>query len=197
MRKHVVFAGFCLLILLSASQAWADDDRLVKENAFIGKPSIEEGDALGYFVWKTGDTWHVRWTTFGGLRRFTGRVTALGGGDIDSLKRIDVETERRVIRPGRAPHVVRGPRGRAHVVGGRPPVVAQTEQDRIEKENHNNIVFRSMTDDDLDGFDFKIDDKVDRVRLLLEIDGESKASFVKIGPYKSSVETNPLVIQVR
>jgi len=196
MRKNVVVAVSCLLVLLFASHVWADDERLVNESAFIGKPSLQEGDAFGYFVWKTGDTWHVRWTTFGKLRRFTGRVTALGG-ELDSLKRIDVESESRVIRPGRAPHVVIGRRGRAHVVGGRPAVVATTEQDRIEKENDHNIVFRALTNDDLDGFDFKIDDKVDRVRLLLEVDGESRADNVKIGPNKSSVETNPLVIKVR
>jgi hypothetical protein len=196
MRKQLILMVLCLWAVFLSSPVWADDERLIDEKAFVGKPSLHEGDALGYFVWKTGDTWHLRWTTFGAMRRFTGRVTALGG-EIDSLKRIDVESERHVIRPGRTPRVVRGPRGRARVVGGRPPVVAEREQDKIEREDDHTIVFRSFTNDDLDGFDFKLDNKAHRVRLVLEVDGAMKTELIKIGPYKSSVDADPFVIRIR
>lgn len=79
-----------------------------------GEPKFSEGKALGYFIWKDGDTWKLRWMTFGAEHRFTGRIV-VEGGEIKSMKRIDVDTERKVVAPGRAGRVVRGPRG--NVVG--------------------------------------------------------------------------------
>ncbi len=91
---------------------------------FDGKPNFKEGKALGYFVWRDGDTWKVRWTTFGAEHHFTGGVF-VEGGELKSFKRIDVDEERRVIRPGRPARAVRGPRGRVRAVApGRAPVVA-------------------------------------------------------------------------
>src|SRR5262245_47318923 len=85
---------------VSAAEAWR----------FDGRPEFQAGSDRGYFVWRDGDSWHVRWTTQGAERRFTGSVTA-EGGDLRSLKRIDVEEERRVIAPGRPGHAWVGPRG--------------------------------------------------------------------------------------
>ena len=62
---------------------------------FDGRPKFAEGEGRGYYVWRDGETWHVRWTTFGAMHRFSGSVVA-EGGDLGSLKRIDVETERRM-----------------------------------------------------------------------------------------------------
>ena len=60
---------------------------------FNGRPKFDEGKALGYFVWRDGDTWKVRWTTFGATHRFSGRVViesgeafALDGGKRTQLK---------------------------------------------------------------------------------------------------------------
>ena len=72
-------------------------------SVFDGKPSFKEGEGRSYYVWRDGDTWHLRWTTFGSMHRFSGTVLA-EGGKIESLKKVDVETERRVIAPRRAPH---------------------------------------------------------------------------------------------
>ncbi len=163
---------------------------------FVGQPKFEEGEALGYYVWKSGDTWKVRWTTFGSLRHFTGRVAA-EGGDLKSLKRIDVDTERKVIRPGHSPRVVVGPRGRARVVRGRGPVVAKRDQDRIEKETDRLIRFSARTDDDIDGFDFKVDDDIRELRFVLEIDGASKIDNVRIGPKAQRPSSNPLVVRFK
>src|SRR5689334_24618415 len=90
---------------------------------FDGRPDFKEGSDMAYYVWREGDTWKLRWTTTGALRHFTGHVSA-EGGELKSLKRIDVETERKVLRPGRAPRVAVGPRGRVYRRGGAPPVVA-------------------------------------------------------------------------
>jgi hypothetical protein len=46
---------------------------------FDGRPAFKEGKALGYFIWRDGDTWKLRWTTFGAEHRFTGRVVVEGG----------------------------------------------------------------------------------------------------------------------
>ena len=147
---------------------------------FDGKPVFSEGADLGYYVWKEGQKWHVRWTTMGKLRRFTGSVVA-EGGKLKSLKRIDVESERRVLYPGRAPHVVYGPRGRPYRRGGSAPVVVERKQDIIEKDTDYRIVFTAATNNDIDGFDFNVDDKVSSLRFVLQIDGQSQPRHVEIG----------------
>jgi hypothetical protein len=162
-----------------------------------GRPTFSEGKALGYFVWKDGDTWKLRWTTFGADHRFSGRVN-VEGGDLSSFKRVDVDTERRVIAPGRAPRVVRGPRGRVRgVAGGRPPVVAEREEDRIEQETERLTRFNARTDDDIDGFDFKVSPATTALRLVLEIDGEPRPAEVEVGRENFHPRENPLVIRLK
>lgn len=159
-----------------------------------GRPTFSEGKALGYFVWKEGDTWKVRWTTFGADHRFSGRVM-LDGGELRSFKRVDADTERRVIAPGRAPRAVRGPRGR--VVGvrpGRSAVVAEREEDHINQESEQLIVFSTRTDDDIDGFDFKVTNATMRLRLNLQIDGETRQSEIEVGRSNFKPNEDPLVI---
>ena len=106
-RATITFLSTILLALPAAAQTPAIH--------FDGRPEFKEGKALGYFIWRDGETWKLRWTTFGAEHKFTGRVVA-EGGDIASFKRIDVDEERKVIRPGMAPHTVRGPAGRVRAV---------------------------------------------------------------------------------
>ena len=187
-----------LAAMLIASMVLADLHLVAADrDDFAGRPSFKEGRDLGYYVWTDGDTWHVRWTTMGSMRHFTGTVTA-EGGDLKSLKRIDVETERKIIRPGRAPRVVRGPRGRARgVAGGRPAVVATREQDHIEMDGDRRIRFNARTDDDIDGYDFKVTREVKAVRFVLEIDGASRAADVEAGRNNHHPAQNPFVVQLR
>jgi hypothetical protein len=180
-----------LPLLLAAGPA-----RAQAPDVFDGRPAFAEGVELGYYVWREDDTWHVRWTTLGVLRRFTGSVTG-DGGDLKSLKRIDVEAERKVIYAGRGPRVVVGPRGRAHVAPGRAPVVVSREQDRIEKEGDNRIVFLARTDDDIDGFDFKVDDKVTALRFVLQIDGRPHPNLVELGRANRKAGSLPLLVRLR
>ena len=162
---------------------------------FAGKPAFAEGVDLGYYIWRDGDTWHVRWTTRGQTRRFSGSVLA-EGGELKSLKRIDVETERRVLYPGRSPRVVYGPRGRAHVRRGRAPVVVERDQDKIEKDGDNRILFLARTNDDIDGFNFKVSDKVRSLRFVLEIDGRQMPQSVEIGKNNQKAQSLPLVVRL-
>ena len=162
-----------------------------------GKPKFSEGDALGYFVWKDGDTWKVRWTTFGAEHVFNGRVT-LEGGDLRDFKAVDVDTERRVLAPGRAPRVVRGPRGRVRrVAPGRRAVVAEKDEDYIEQESERIIRFRARTDDDIDGFDFKTTGSVETIRFLLQIDERSRPEEIEVGRDNTKPGEDPLVVRLR
>ena len=169
----------------------------VDVSKFNGKPAFKEGDSYGYYLWRDGDTWKVRWTTFGANRHFTGSVHA-EGGELHDLKRIDVDTERKVIAPGRPGRVVRGPRGR--VVGvrpGRAPVVAERTTDHITQQDGHTIAFSTRTDDDIDGFDFKARGSVDRLRFALEIDGKSRPVDIYIGRNNEHPADNPFVATLR
>lgn len=166
-------------------------------STFDGKPDFSKGDEISYYVWRDGDEWHVRWTTNGTIHRFNGSVLS-EGGELKSLKRIDVESESRVVRSGRAPHVVRGPRGRViGVGGGRAPVVVNREQDKIEKDGDHRIHFLSSNDGDIDGFDFKVDRNVTSLKFALEIDGKPAPRRVEVGKSNAKPSGDPFVVSLK
>lgn len=189
LKRQVILLLLVSVFGLSASAS-------AQSGMFEGKPAFAEGVDLGYYVWKDGDTWYVRWTTKGQMRRFNGSVVA-EGGELKSLKRVDVEDERRVLYPGRAPRVVYGPRGRAHVRRGRGPVVVEREQDKVEKDGDHRIVFFARTDDDIDGFNFKVDEKVRSLRFVLEIDGRQMPQRVEVGRNNQKAQSLPLTVRLQ
>jgi hypothetical protein len=164
-------------------------------DTFDGRPTYKEGKALGYFVWRDGDTWKLRWMTFGANHKFNGRIV-VEGGDINSFKRIDVDEERKVIRPGVAPHVVRGPRGK--IIGTRPgraPVVAERDLDKIEQEDEHTVRWLTNTNDDVDGVDVKVTDGATGLRLMLMIDGQPRPKEVEVG--KDNFKPGELPVRVK
>jgi hypothetical protein len=164
---------------------------------FDGRPEFREGKALGYFIWRDGDTWKLRWTTFGSEHRFSGRVV-LEGGEFRSFKRVDVDEERKVIRPGAPPRVIRGPAGRVRSVrGGRAPVVAERTEDLIEQEDERTLQWRTETNDDVDGLDFKVTDATVVIRFNLMIDGEAKPAEVEVGKANFRPNENPIRVRLR
>jgi hypothetical protein len=187
--KHSLLVGV-LLVAVFVPLASAQ----LEPEAFNGRPEFSEGSDFGYYIWRDGKTWHVRWTTMGNMRRFHGSVTA-EDGKLTSLKRVDVESESRIIRSGRPPRVVVGPRGHAHVRGGQAPVVATREQDKIEKDGDNRIVFNARTDD-VDGFDFEPGERVSSLRFVLEIEGKSYARNVEVGRNNRKAPKLPLVVRL-
>jgi len=195
MMRSIALAALTALTALAAVPLSAQG---IPAARFDGRPAFGEGVDLGYYLWRDdGDTWHVRWTTMGVQRRFTGAVTS-EGGELKSLKRIDVENERKVIYAGRPAHVVRGPRGRVlGVKGGRAPVVVSKEQDHIEKDGDNRIVFAALTDNDIDGFDFKVDKDVTILRFVLNIDGQERPGVVEIGANNTKPGRLPLFVSLR
>ena len=186
-KLGVIFLSVLTLTLSPSVFAQADK--------FDGRPAFAEGIDLGYYIWREGDKWLVRWTTKGPNRKFTGSVVA-EGGELRDLKRIDLDEERKVLYPGRAPHVWVGPRGRTHVGGGRAPVVVERKQDRIEKDGDNRIVFAAITSDDIDGFNFKVDSKVTTLRFVLEINGRQMAQKIEFGKDNQKPSSLPLVVRI-
>jgi hypothetical protein len=159
---------------------------------FDGRPEFKEGKALGYFIWRDGDTWKLRWTTFGAEHRFNGRIV-LEGGELKSFKRIDVDEERRVIRPGAPTRVVRGPAGRVRGVRpGRAPVVAERTEDKIEQEDERTLLWLTKTNDDIDGVDFKVSESTTVIRFNLMIDGEARPAEVEVGKENFKPNENPV-----
>jgi hypothetical protein len=194
LKMRGVFGFICLAIILATPSLLVADVPLAQ---FLGQPKFSEGKALGYFLWKDGDTWKLRWVTFGSQHRFSGRIH-LDGGAIQSMKRVDVDTERKLISPGRPGQVVRGPRGRiVGRVGGRAPVVASRDEDRIEQETEQLIRFFTLTDNDVDGLEFKVTDATERLRFVLEIDGKPRPAEVEVGKDNFKPNEHPLVVRLR
>ena len=192
-RLLCALSGFAVIMVLFGHTAFAQTNVA----RFEGEPKFDEGKALGYFIWKDGDTWKLRWTTFGGEHVFSGRI-AIEGGEFKSMKRIDVDEERKVIRPGRAPHVVRGPRGRVvGTTGGRAPVVATREEDHIVQETEQLIRFNTRTNDDMDGVNFKVSDDTRVIRFNLEIGGEPRPREVEVGKNNFKPLENPVIVRLR
>jgi hypothetical protein len=165
-------------------------------DAFDGRPTFKEGSDRSYFVWRDGERWHLRWTTMGVERTFSGTIRATGGAVAD-LKRIDVDEELKVIRPGRPARVVRGPRGRAvGVAPGRPRVVAEKTDDHITRVDDHLIRWDTKTNDDIDGFDFTAKD-VASLTFDLKISGDAKPLGVEVGQHNVHPPDNPFTVRVR
>jgi hypothetical protein len=187
-----VSMGVLEVVLLLTGNAAPQVDALM----FEGKPSISAEFRGGYLIWREGRTWHVRWTTAGETRRFTGIVTA-AGGELDSLKRIDVEKTRKLVRPDSGPMVVYGPTGRPRVIRGRPPVVDERVEDKIDKVDKRTIRFSSRTALDTDGFDFKVSDKAESLTFDLALGGRSRPTDIFIGANGVHPATNPVVVDLK
>jgi hypothetical protein len=76
-------------------------------------------------------------------------------------------------------------------------VVAARDEDHINQENEHEIRFAARTDDDIDGFDFKVDERTDRVRFRLEIDGRMQAEEIEIGARNVHPDEDPLIAVLR
>ena len=55
----------------------------------------------------------------------------------------------------------------------------------------------ARTDDDIDGFSFKVDEKVDALRFVLEIDGKQATQWVEIGKNNRKPQNMPMVARIR
>jgi len=190
MRKNIFIALTAVMIPASVVVA--------QPTMYEGRPAFSEGTELGYYIWKDGERWHVRWTTMGASRRFTGSVAA-DAGELHSLKRVDVESESRVLYPGRARHVVIGPRGRARVTPGRVPVVISggKGKDEIQNESDRRIVFNALTTGDIDGFDFTTDDKTSELVFTMQVNGQPMPNIIEVGKNNERPRRLPLIVRLK
>ena len=74
-RYGLVFGALLCIAAIAPLPAMA----AASVSMFDGRPAFSEGEGRGYYVWRDGDTWHVRWTTFGSVHHFSGSVVAEGG----------------------------------------------------------------------------------------------------------------------
>jgi len=81
MLRKLMFNAAALVALTGAlTFAGCRTARAAEEdiNAW-GKPDFEQGDAAKVGLWRDDDGWHIRWTTAGKKRKFSGYITASGG----------------------------------------------------------------------------------------------------------------------
>ncbi|MGE0042127.1 MAG: hypothetical protein AB7H88_06835 [Vicinamibacterales bacterium] len=187
--------GQALAALMVVVAATATPLAETRQAMFEGRPAFGAGLERGYYVWRDGDRWHVRWTTTGRPQTFSGTVVA-AGGDIADLDRVDLEREARVVRTGSRPVLERGPRGRLHVEPRPTVAVVPAGGDRVEHDD-NVIRFHARTDADIDGFDFTPAPGVRELRFVLEVDGQSRAVDVEVGRDNRRPDGNPFTVALR
>ena len=195
--RRTVIWGIVAVALLAVGLLAAAPPQVTNDVAmFDGKPTFKEGKDYGYYIWRDDDTWHVRWTTLGARRVFRGIVRARNG-ELYDLKSVDVETERTVIAPGRPARVVRTPRGRTRVLPGREGVVATRIEDVAQLVSRQEINFRAITDDDIDGFDFKVRAAADQLRFELMIGADARSVDIEVGKDNKHPTGDPFVVKLR
>lgn len=192
MPQRLTVCSLVVAALLSVSTFASPSTQLFR--AYDGRPTFKEGSDRSYFVWRDGNTWHVRWTTLGQEHTFTGSVRATSG-KITDFKRVDVDEELRIVRPGRPARVVRGPAGRVRgVAPGRAPVVASRTDDHITRVDDRLIRWNTRTDADIDGFHFEVDG-VTALTFDLKIAGTSNPTSVEIGKENVHPNGNPFTVR--
>jgi hypothetical protein len=92
MKAKGIAAGFGLVVLCLAIGAFA-----YPRSQLRGRPQIQIGGELGYFVWMDGAVLHVRWTTTNPDNHgFRGEVV-VESGELRSLSRVSLEDSDRTI----------------------------------------------------------------------------------------------------
>lgn len=159
---------------------------VAQSSMFDGRPAFSQSVELGYYLWRDGDSWHVRWTTKGRARTFAGSVSA-SSGSLKSFRRIDVDSERKILYPGRG-RLLTVVVGAPSASAGRPPVLKMGDDGKI--------IFDALTENDIDGFDFEVED-VDELRFDLEIDGSALPNRVMIGRKNQKPPALPLTLTLK
>jgi hypothetical protein len=107
-RKSIILLALLALPALALAATYTVGAGLVR-----GRPAIEEGKVLGYFIWADQEGFHLRWCTDGKPYLFTGRI------DTDKpVKEIkDVRDE---------------PGGWARIYGGRIVMFSKTSRGQVD-----------------------------------------------------------------
>lgn len=184
--RWAALASWLIILLVAVVQAG--------QLNYSGKPDFDPGDDQGYYIWKDGKEWKVRWTTYGGSHNFSGTIEVFGA-TVQDLDRVKLDEKTKVVGTTRQTRVVRDARGRRHVVSGRKPVVASRPEDRVWREDARTIKWTSANDGDVDGFDFKAQD-AEKIRFVLRMDGQTRRSDVTLGRSNDKPSSNPFTIDL-
>jgi hypothetical protein len=76
-------------------------------------------------------------------------------------------------------------------------VVVTKDQDKIEKDRDRRIVFNALTNNDIDGFSFKLDGDPAELRFFLQIDGKPARNLVEVGKNNAKPQGPPLVVKLK
>jgi hypothetical protein len=82
------------------------------------------------------------------------------------------------------------------VYPGRPARVVEKTQDHIMMDGDRTIRFDTKTDDDIDGFDFKTENKVKALRVVLRINGQPVPKMIEVGRNNVRPAGNPFVVNI-
>lgn len=83
-RARWALAVGCLVCLIGGTLA-----AYAAEEYYKGRPDFTVGQAKGYFVWKEGGDWHVRWETKG--KKITASGTVTCDGAFAKVKKVGAE----------------------------------------------------------------------------------------------------------
>ena len=161
---------------------------------FDGAPRLTEGRATGYFVWREGLVWKVRWTTDGREHHFSGTV-AVEGGTLTSMARVDDAEERRTVRRARGSRAQRNTRNRVRRAGQ--PGDGPDGDDEVTRASDGQIRFDVLSREPLDGFDFAMTATTERIRFAFEPAGQGSNVAVVFGLRNLRATVNPLVAILR
>jgi hypothetical protein len=162
--------------------------------AYEGRPAFSENVPVSYHVWHEGGTWHVRFTSLGRARTFSGSV-ASEGGKIQRFVKIDRSEAMTNLYPRRRQMLT-------VAVAGSPndfprQGARNLSSSSIKLTDPMEITFNSRVDDSVDGFDFGVDEGVTGLRFYLRVDGREKPDFVLIGKKSGKADALPLIFPMQ
>jgi hypothetical protein len=64
-------------------------------------------------------------------------------------------------------------------------------------DGDSRIVFNTKTNDDIDGFDFKVEKSVTTLRMSLHVDGKATPNIIQAGKDNQKPHELPLVIELK
>ena len=188
MLNKMAFAAVAVMLASTTASGPLD--------SYEGRPTIDQRNATGYYLWHGGDQWHIRWVAVDHARQFKGSVVA-EGGRIRSMKQIDPGVEARTYLPWVKNLTVTV--GRIDGVGshGAPPPERSDDRTNIKNDGPAKIAFDARVGDNVGGFDFSPDDSVTTLRFDLQLDGKPKPAMIRIGKEGQVGTDLPLVVALR
>ena len=179
------FAAMASIVLFGTSSDMYD-----------GRPTIDRSHPTGYYLWRGGDQWHLRWVAIDHGRVFKGSVTAEGGG-FGSMRQIDPSAEGRSYLSWVTHMTVTVGRANGSRISQAGPPPQSNDRTSIQRNGVAQIIFDSRINDNISGFDFSADDSVAVLRFDLQVDGKARLEMLRIGRDNQAATEFPLVVNLK